>query len=139
MLDPVGRHPPPGRPLPLEGVAAPRIEITTQVLAAIALIGALKLGLLASLLAGLLVYELVHVLAPRRNDLVRRRTGDLMSRVGSDTTLLRSAVTSGVVELVMSPEPLSSPAGASTATSIRHCCPARLRLPSAVAADALAE
>jgi ATP-binding cassette subfamily B protein len=30
----------------------------------------------------------------------RRRTGDLMSRVGSDTTLLRSAVTSGVVEIV---------------------------------------
>ncbi|MGY1855663.1 ABC transporter ATP-binding protein [Modestobacter sp. SYSU DS0290] len=29
----------------------------------------------------------------------RRRTGDLMSRVGSDTTLLRAAVTSGVVEL----------------------------------------
>jgi len=30
----------------------------------------------------------------------RRRTGDLMSRVGSDTTQLRAAVTSGVVELV---------------------------------------
>ncbi|MCZ2815428.1 ABC transporter ATP-binding protein [Modestobacter sp. VKM Ac-2984] len=30
----------------------------------------------------------------------QRRTGDLMSRVGSDTTLLRAAVTSGVVELV---------------------------------------
>jgi len=30
----------------------------------------------------------------------RRRTGDLMSRVGSDTTLLRATVTSGVVDLV---------------------------------------
>jgi ATP-binding cassette subfamily B protein len=30
----------------------------------------------------------------------RRRTGDLMSRVGSDTTLLRAAVTSGVVDIV---------------------------------------
>ncbi|HEV7728109.1 MAG TPA: ABC transporter ATP-binding protein [Modestobacter sp.] len=29
----------------------------------------------------------------------RRRTGDLMSRVGSDTTLLRATVTSGVVEV----------------------------------------
>jgi ABC-type multidrug transport system fused ATPase/permease subunit len=29
----------------------------------------------------------------------RRQTGDLMSRVGSDTTLLRATVTSGVVEL----------------------------------------
>ena len=65
MLDPVGRPPSLGRPIPFQGVAASRIEITTQVLAAIALIGALKLGLLASLLAGLLVYELVHVLASR--------------------------------------------------------------------------
>lgn len=30
----------------------------------------------------------------------RRRTGDLMSRVGSDTTLLRATVTSGVVDVV---------------------------------------
>ncbi|SDY23473.1 ATP-binding cassette, subfamily B [Modestobacter sp. DSM 44400] len=29
----------------------------------------------------------------------RRRTGDLMSRVGSDTTLLRATVTSGVIEV----------------------------------------
>ena len=32
----------------------------------------------------------------------RRRVGDLMSRVGADTTLLRSVVTSGVVDLVSS-------------------------------------
>src|SRR4051794_31599545 len=82
MLDPVGRHPPPSKPFPSKGLAAnsPRIEITTQILAAIALIGALKLGLLASLLAGLLVYELVHVLAPSRNsDLVPRRTGKIIA------------------------------------------------------------
>ena len=30
----------------------------------------------------------------------RRRTGDLMSRVGADTTLLRATITSGVVEVV---------------------------------------
>ncbi|MBB3086269.1 ABC transporter ATP-binding protein [Geodermatophilus sabuli] len=30
----------------------------------------------------------------------RRRTGDLMSRVGADTTLLRATVTSGVVDIV---------------------------------------
>src|SRR5919112_310481 len=78
MLDSAGRHPPAGRLLPLERVAAQRIEFATQVLAAVALIGTLKLGLLASLLAGLLVYELVHVLAPRRNDLVRRRTGKII-------------------------------------------------------------
>src|SRR3978361_2047559 len=79
MLDPIGRHPPPGQPIPFKGVVLPRIEITTQVLAAIALIGALQLGLLASLLAGLLVYELVHVLAPSRNgELVARRTGKII-------------------------------------------------------------
>ena len=32
----------------------------------------------------------------------RRRTGDLVSRVGSDTTLLRAVVTSGLVEIVSS-------------------------------------
>jgi ATP-binding cassette subfamily B protein len=32
----------------------------------------------------------------------RRRTGDLMSRVGSDTTLLRAVVTSGLIEVVSS-------------------------------------
>ena len=79
MLDPIGRHPPPGQPIPFKGVVLPRIEITTQVLAAIALIGALQLGLLASLLAGLLVYELVHVLAPSRNgERVARRTGKII-------------------------------------------------------------
>jgi predicted PurR-regulated permease PerM len=78
MLDPAGRHPPAGRLNPLERVAAQRIEFAMQVLAAVALIGALRLGLLSSLLAGLLVYELVHVLAPRRNDLVRRRTGKII-------------------------------------------------------------
>ena len=79
MLDLIGGHPSPGSPLPLRGVDATRIEITTQVLAAIALIGALKLGLLASLLAGLLVYVVVHVLAPSRdNDLVPRRTGKII-------------------------------------------------------------
>ena len=33
-------------------------------------------------------------------ELDRRRTGDLISRVGADTTLLRSVVTSGLVDLV---------------------------------------
>ena len=33
-------------------------------------------------------------------ELDRRRTGDLISRVGADTTLLRTVVTSGLVDLV---------------------------------------
>ncbi|KLK91652.1 membrane protein [Microvirga vignae] len=55
-----------------------RLEATTQILAAIALLGALEIGLLASLLAGLLVYELVHVLAPRSSIRVPHRTGKII-------------------------------------------------------------
>jgi predicted PurR-regulated permease PerM len=59
--------------------SSPRLQVTTQILAAFALIGALRVGLLASLLAGLLVYELVRSLAPRRNSgLVSRRTGKIV-------------------------------------------------------------
>lgn len=66
MLDPLRRDLSSKEPLPSKvGMKSSRgFETTTQILAGIALLGALKFGLLASLLAGLLVYELVHVLAP---------------------------------------------------------------------------
>src|SRR3954468_22263117 len=55
---------------------ASRVEIATKIVAGLALLGALRVGLLASLLAGLLVYELVHALAPGRNSrIVSRHTG----------------------------------------------------------------
>src|SRR3954471_598762 len=58
---------------------ASRVEIATQIVAGLALIGALRVGLLASLLAGLLVYELVHALAPGRNSrIVSRHTGKIV-------------------------------------------------------------
>src|SRR4051794_18906730 len=81
MLDPVGRHPRPEKPFPLRGAAtsSPRLELATQILTGVALLGALQFHLLASLLAGLLVYQLVHVLAPGRNStLVHRRTGKII-------------------------------------------------------------
>jgi predicted PurR-regulated permease PerM len=81
MLDPVGQHPRPTTPLPFPGAAtdALRLEIATQILTGLALVGALKFGLLPSLLAGLLVYELVHVLAPSRTStLVHRRTAKMI-------------------------------------------------------------
>ena len=60
-------------------ISSPRLEITTQVLTTFALIGALRVGLLPSLLAGLLVYELVHSISPRQNSgLVSRRTGKIV-------------------------------------------------------------
>jgi len=58
---------------------ASRVEIATQIVSGLALIGALRVGLLASLLAGLLVYELVHALAPGRNSrIVSRHTGKII-------------------------------------------------------------
>ena len=61
-------------------VPAPRqLQIATQILVAVALLAAVHYGLLASLLAGMLVYELVHVLAPgHKNRFVHRRTGKII-------------------------------------------------------------
>ena len=81
MLDPVGRHPRPEKPIPFRRAAtiSPRLELATQVLTGLALLGALQFHLLASLLAGLLVYQLVHSLAPSHNSrFVHRRTGKII-------------------------------------------------------------
>lgn len=100
MLDPTERPQAPHQPLWGYGLAGRRMEITSQILAAVALIGALKLGLLASLLAGLLVYELVHLLAPsRNNDLVGRRTGKIIA-VALIAILVIVAVAAGILGLV---------------------------------------
>jgi hypothetical protein len=69
------------RPIPFRRAAtiSPRLELATQVLTGLALLGALQFHLLASLLAGLLVYQLVHSLAPGHNSrFVRRRTGKII-------------------------------------------------------------
>src|SRR4051812_44700698 len=81
MLDHGGPHPRPEKPIPFRRVVigSPRLEIITQVLTGLALLGALQFHLLASLLAGLLVYELVHLLAPSHTStLVHRRTGKII-------------------------------------------------------------
>lgn len=68
----------PNRPTPKPTLeSSPRIELATQVLAAVALLAAIKLGLLASLLSGLLVYQLVHLLSPSLDRLVPRRAGKI--------------------------------------------------------------
>src|SRR5215218_2703759 len=81
MLDPVGRHPRPEKPIPFRRAAttSPPLALATQALTGLALLGALHFHLLASLLAGLLVYELVHLLAPgHASTLVHRRTGKII-------------------------------------------------------------
>ena len=55
------------------------LDLATLALAALALIGALAYGLLASLLSGLLVYELVHLLTPTLSRFVARRTGKIIA------------------------------------------------------------
>src|ERR687893_125367 len=81
MLDPVGRHPRPEKPIPLRRAAtiSPRLELATQVLTGLALLGALQFHLLASLLAGLLVYGLVLLVGPGHTSrFVHRRTGKII-------------------------------------------------------------
>src|SRR3954467_9034126 len=81
MLDPGGRHPRPEKPIPFRRAAptSPRLALATQALTGLALLGALQFHLLASLLAGLLVYQLVHLLAPSHGSgFVHRRTGKII-------------------------------------------------------------
>ena len=81
MLDPVGRGPHPGQPISIRGATtvSPRLGLATRLLAGLALLGALQFQLLESLLAGLLVYQVVHSLAPGHGSrFVHRRTGKII-------------------------------------------------------------
>ncbi|MGQ7295752.1 ABC transporter ATP-binding protein [Quadrisphaera sp. KR29] len=88
------------------GRAAPAVVAVVVVLVAGSLVGAVQQYLLQRTAEGV-------VLSTRRRlvgrmlrlpvaELDSRRTGDLISRVGSDTTLLRAVVTSGLVEVASS-------------------------------------
>lgn len=101
MLDPPGRDLSREEPRPSElGMGSHHgLETATQILAGIALLGALKTGLLASLLAGLMVYELVHVLAPRPSTYVTRRAGKIMI-VSLLATLVVVVIGAGILGLV---------------------------------------
>src|SRR4051812_50120048 len=44
-----------------------KLELAAQILAGLALVAVLKLGLLSALLSGLLIYELVHLVALKLN------------------------------------------------------------------------
>ena len=101
MLDRSGRDLPSKEPRPSRAVGspAPWLETTAQILAGLALLGALKMGLLASLLAGLLVYELVHVLAPRPSTRVTHRTGKIII-VSLLATLVVVVIGAGILGLM---------------------------------------
>ena len=87
-------------PPPPSGVDNLQLELATQILAGLALLIALRFGLLASLLAGLLVHELVQVLAPgRTSTLVRRRTGKIIA-VALLATIVIVAIAAGILGLI---------------------------------------
>jgi predicted PurR-regulated permease PerM len=76
------------------------IEISAQILAGLALLGTLWFGLLAALLAGLLIHELVHAVAP----LLRRfgflpKIGRIIA-LGLLTAVISVALVFGVIELI---------------------------------------
>jgi predicted PurR-regulated permease PerM len=101
MLDRLGRDLPSKEPRPSRAVGspAPWLLTTAQILAGTALLGAVTMGLLASLLAALLVYELVHVLAPRPSLRVTHRTGKIMI-VSLLATLVVVGIGAGILGLV---------------------------------------
>jgi len=85
---------------------APVVAVLVLVLLGGSLLGAAQQYLLQRTAEGVvlstrraLVGRVLHLPVA---ELDRRRTGDLVSRVGSDTTLLRAVITSGLVEVVSS-------------------------------------
>ena len=69
-----------------------RIQIASLILAAFALWAALKLGLLASLLAGLLVYELVHLMTPGLGRIFAARRAGKIIAVGLLAVMVIAAI-----------------------------------------------
>ena len=77
-----------------------RAEIAAWILAAVALVAILALHLLPALLGGLLVYELVHVLAPRLR-IVRISAGRAkLAAVGVLASIVVAAVVAGFLGLI---------------------------------------
>jgi predicted PurR-regulated permease PerM len=101
MLDPLGRDSPSETPFSSGGVGTRFrwLEIAAQLLAGLALLGALALGLLASLLAGLLIYELVLVLAPKLSTPMTRHTGKIIV-VTLLATVIILVIGAGILGLV---------------------------------------
>ncbi|MEA1833495.1 hypothetical protein U8607_15525 [Methylobacterium durans] len=80
--------------------ASTRLEVATQVLAGLTLLGILQFHLLGSLLAGLLVYELVHALAPNRSGtLVQHHTAKVIV-VALLAAVIAALVGAGILGLV---------------------------------------
>ncbi len=101
MRDMSGRNLSSKEPDPLSTDSSRSLGLTaaTQVLTGVALLAALKIGLLTSLLAGLLVHELVHTLTPRPSTLVTRRAGKVIV-VSLLATVVIIVIGAGILGLV---------------------------------------
>ena len=79
-----------------------RYDVASWLMAAVALFAVLRLGLLAALLSGLLVYELVHMLAAGHAKMgVTRRTGKAVA-VALLSIVIVTGLTFGVIGLISS-------------------------------------
>src|SRR5437762_8311103 len=80
------------------------VALLVVVLVAAAVLDGLRVFLLSRTAEGIVLTArrrlAAHLLRLPITEYDRRRTGDLLSRVGSDSTLLRAVVTSGLFELV---------------------------------------
>ena len=84
------------RRCPVIRTVAPRYTIAAWVLTGVALILILKLRLLPALLAGMLVYELVHVIAPTMNQHLSNKRAKLIA-VGLLSILVVALVTIAII------------------------------------------
>jgi len=86
--------------VPHPSVRDRRIEISAQILAGLALLGSIWFGLLAALLAGLLIHELVHAVAPAFRRFGAMHNIGRIIALGLLTAVLSLAVIFGVIELI---------------------------------------
>jgi predicted PurR-regulated permease PerM len=92
--------PEPTSPTEIRVGSESRLEIATQILAGVALVFALQFHLLASLLSGLLVFELVQALAPSRaNAYLPRRAGKIVV-VALLTVFVIASITGAILGLI---------------------------------------
>src|SRR5690349_3861602 len=82
--------------MPRNPTVAPRYTIAAWVLTGVALILILKLRLLPALFAGMLVYELVHVIAPTMNEYLSNKRAKLIA-VGLLSVLVVALVTVAIL------------------------------------------
>lgn len=83
-----------------EPVDAARLETASLIFAALALYAILAFGLLAALLSGLLIYQLVQFAAPWLQRIGMNRSLGITVAVTIIATLIGLAITVGVIELV---------------------------------------